>query len=301
MLDTRKKFPLLYPNLGVAERTSILSNLQSITNTMGRSPIVKVIEPVINELSRIWFYAEEMIHRRGALATSALGIAPIVSSMIKSQFGLNRDIEFYSAASTVEWASPFKAAVSTIAPLHGYSEENYIQLLANAYSGINVGSFPIYVRQTSEILSGLLSINSDISVVDFAKSFKSDDIHRLHKLMHEISSGQYQKTGDTIEIINNFNQDIRRYESKNDRLSEWNISGFVQGFARVAGTIFATQKPKLAIGLASVPLAIWLLDMLKTKGSNSILLGESLDKLTAFLRNTDPGVVLISRLRQKIK
>jgi len=39
----------------------------------------------IGELSRIWSYAEAMLHTRGALATGALGLGPIIAETLYNQ------------------------------------------------------------------------------------------------------------------------------------------------------------------------------------------------------------------------
>ena len=210
--------------------------------------------------------------------------------------GLERDLEFLSAASTVEWAAPFGSNVSPIFS-EGYSDEHYVQILANAYSGINCYDYFRFNPINNYVLDGILSVDSDAPVIDFAKAFESGDISRLRKFLFRISN-DCNSMEDAESIVRSFNKDVRNYERKSEQLGEWKISGFLQAALGLAGTMISSRKPELGMTMAGIPLGFWLIDVLSSNRSKNEVLGTAIDTLEGILTGSKPDVVLVARMKK---
>lgn len=300
IIDTRRRFPFLYPPWGVKEKVEVLHTLYHALND-SRDPILRrTIEPVLLELSRIWSVAEELINDRGAMATSTLGLGGLTAAILKSFFGMDRFLEFYSAATTVEWAAPFTANVSPISINESYSEESYVQILANSYSGFANGEYPLFMRQTSKIIEGILSIDSDVPVVEFAESFGNGDIERLRRTIFEITNNN--TIPDNLDdLIRNFNAEVRKHESRINRIAKWEISGFIKDGLGLLGALQIPENPELGYTLATLPLASRFYKVLDNHRSDSEFIGEILDGFSAFFMRTQPGAVLVARLKKNLR
>jgi len=298
IIDTRRRFPFLYPPLGSRERTELLHQLVSLCNDMNPDSR-RILEPVVLELGRIWSSAECMINQKGAMATSALGLGALVSTLLKSNLGLDRFIEFYSASTTVEWAAPFSAYVSPI-QYGSYSEENLTQILANSYSGFHSGDFPLFIRQTSIILKNILSIDSEVPIIDFASSFGSSDIERLRKALFDLKR-EGTTSEDIEDLIRKFNNDVRNYEQNERKHASWDISGLIGAISAIGGVAIGQLHPEAVLPLESIPLALWLCNRLDTFRGHNELVGTVLDKISALATKTSPEAVLVARLKRNIK
>lgn len=298
IISSRNRFPFLYPPLGIREKAEIIKTMYTIARESD-SVKSKILMPIIGELARLWSMSENMINYRGAMATAPLGLGMLLSTILKETAGLERDLEFLSAADTVEWAVPFNANISPIFT-EGYSDEHYVQVLANAYSGINCYDYSVFNPISNYVLDGILSIDSDAPVVEFAKSFKSGDISRLRKLIFEISSN-CKSIEDAESIVRAFNRDVRNYENKSERLGEWKISGFLQAALGFAGAVADADKPEIGLALAGIPLAFWLIDVLNSKRHRSEILGNAIDRLEGILMRSKPDAVLVAKMKKQLR
>ncbi len=295
IISSRNRFPFLYPPIGIKERAEIIKCLYDLVREVDDDK-GKIFIPIISELSRLWSISENMINYRGAMGTTSLGLGMLLSKIVKEMTGLERDLEFLSAASTVEWAAPFGSNVSPIFS-EGYSDEHYVQILANAYSGINCYDYFRFNPINNYVLDGILSVDSDAPVIDFAKAFESGDISRLRKFLFRISN-DCNSMEDAESIVRSFNKDVRNYERKSEQLGEWKISGFLQAALGLAGTMISSRKPELGMTMAGIPLGFWLIDVLSSNRSKNEVLGTAIDTLEGILTGSKPDVVLVARMKK---
>ena len=298
IIDARHRFPFLYPTFGIKERAEILRILYNSIAKLSADKM-KVMESVIMELARIWNCTEDMINSRGAMGTTFLGISSITAAILESTLGLDRYLEFYGASSLIEYAAPFSANVSPNIINEKYSDECYLQILADMYSGLNRENISLIDNKSRITLDGILSIDSNLPVIEFAKSFGSGDIERLRKLIFDITNNNLQYE-DVDDIIRKFNEDVKNYESRNEKLAKWEISEFLKGIFTTAGTIIAIKKPEYGIPIACTPLAFWLIDALNKRRSDNQYVGQVIDTMMALISDSKPSAVMVARMKKDL-
>lgn len=282
IIDSRIRFPFLYLPFGIKERTYLLRVLYSSVSYIKNDNIRKILEGFICELGRIWSIEEEMVNLRGSMAIGSIGMGSIASSILKSIHGIDRLIEFFSADRLVGLAAPFSANV-----VPQKFEENYVQILSNIYSGLRTGEYPYFIKNSSVILNGLLTINSDAPVMDLAKSFKGKDIERLRKIICKISD-ETVNIDEINEIICKFNKEIINYENRKTRLSKINIIGLICIISELSGKI------------RGISLVKWLLEILYNHRNDNDIIGVICDYIESIITCTKPKIVFVSRLRDKL-
>ncbi|WP_026485639.1 hypothetical protein [Caldanaerobius polysaccharolyticus] len=282
IIDSRIRFPFLYLPFGVKERACLLRILYSSVNYIKNDNIRKALEDFICELGRIWSIEEDMVNLRGSMAIGSIGMGSIASSILRSMHGIDRAIEFYSAARLVGLAAPFSANV-----VPQQFEENYVQILANIYSGLRTEEYPQFIKNSSVILNGLLTINSDAPVIDLAKSFKGKDIERLRKIISEIADNTI--SADEInEAVCKFNKEVINYENRKSRLSKMNIIGLICIILELSGKA------------RGISLVKWLLEFLYNHRNDNDIIGVVCDYIESIITGTKPKIVFVSRLRNKL-
>ncbi|MEW5762506.1 MAG: hypothetical protein AB1776_04830 [Bacillota bacterium] len=284
--DTRLRFPLLYPPLELPERRALLHELWKLHSNTRDEWMATFLRTLIGELSRIWSYAEAMLHTRGALATGALGLGPIIAETLYNQGGPDLRVELYASAYPVEWAGAVQANVIPVS-LENYSLDVFYQLLANCYSGVpREWNARQYVPENF-VVERILAIGQDVPVVDFARSFGGGDVDRFRDLVNRISHESANPEG-VAEVIEKFNSAVRAYERRSMRLREWDLKGLL-----------------LDVGGACVPFGGWiggqLLKAIERSRAKYAALGAVLDRLTALMYRERPETILVARMRRNLK
>lgn len=298
MINSRNRFPFLYPPIKLTEKVEIIKTLYNYASK-NQTKDSKILMKIIAELARIWSASEDQINYQGAMGTGSLGLGKLMATLAGELVG-EEDMGFLFAANTVEWAAPFHANIGPNYSEDGYTDEAYIKILANAYSSINSYDHSVISKLNNYILDGIFTVDSDVPVIDFAKTFESGDITRLRNLIFKISNN-CDDFDDATETIRKFNKDIINYESRAGKLGEWEISGFLQVALSVALSSVKKRNPNINIPQASIPLAIWLMNVLNNKRSTSEVLSTALDSLEGVLQATEPDTILVARMRKNYK
>lgn len=293
--DSHTRIPLLYPRLPPRERVELLRALLKLTQTLEDLKQQQVFEAFILDLGRIWKSSEELLHRRGAMANAALGIALPLTEFFTTAGCPERGIEFTSAAMTVEWAGALKASVIPI-QTGTYSDYLYTKIVANLYSGVQKNN-PLLCETHSNVnVTNLLAIRGDVPVLDFARSFTSDDITRFRACVRKISRHKYNSE-ETAAAIASFNKEVQRYACNAKRIAHWNMLGFILDAASLAsGAGNASTYISIGIGIFYV-----LKQQLKTGAIQNPIIAQWVDHLEATLMSTTPEAVLVCRLQERLK
>lgn len=303
IIDARNRFPLFFPPFGIQERREFLYLLNQLCENVPNDQGKNFLKLLIIELGNSWAKGEEMVNSRGAMATSVLGMAPIVASWFKSTIQVDAFIELNTANMTIDWGAPFNA---TVIPINSsdYSEENNTLIISNFYSGINHQAISTFINKNKILLNGILAIDSEVDIIDFANSFNSSDIKRFRKLIYELSQDVFNED-QTKVVIDKFNKEVSRYEKAAKRQSEFDFSGLLRNTATLtsaATAAVATQiDPIFRIGLGSVPLLIWFIQRLSNNKIDNYHLSLFIDYLKAKNKKSKPNSVLVSRLRKKVE
>lgn len=298
--DTRARMPFLHPPLDFDGRRDLMAALHTAASNPGASDDVRRWFRVLaRECRDSWEFAAKGVQREGALSTSRSGLGWLVARWHEEFTGHNRVLEIMGAAHVVEWASALGAHAFPKTSAD-YSEENACRLLAAFYSPLDPRSVPVATPRAHDVLHGILAIDSDAPLVEFATGFRGGDVDRFRELVRTFADA----TEDERELaaeLNRFNAEVKRYESRANRLRTLNIGSAI---VAASGEI-APHLPGNLEALRHLPLAVWLLGVLIGLGaeptSKSSPVGHLLDYANGSLAGTSPKAVLVSRVRQQLK
>jgi hypothetical protein len=299
IVDVRRRVPFLYPRMSARIRHQFLHTLYHMSSRIEDVRAKRWIELMLTELCQIWAQAEDMLHHRGAMATSTLGLGSLVGAMIKAERGIDARLEFWSAAMGVEWAGALGA---TIAPIEaeGYSEQVHSEIVAGMYSGIRKNQIPTISSEAYSVMDKILAVDADAPLIEFAKTFSGPDIDKFRNLVLRMARENLDP--ETLEqSVMAFNSAVKQYENKPNRLKSWDIRGLL-----VAGAgALAVRHPELGVA-PLIPFGGWLLGLMVTLmgeglASRSRIAGAIHDMLNGLLSRTPADAVLVSRMRGQLK
>jgi len=285
--DSRKRNPFLYPTLEIEDKQQLLFHFYKLADYIQDKKAQDCIKALALELSRIWSDADIMLATRGAMGTAALGLAPIISAIFKSQTGHDYSFELLTSSMAVEWAGAMK---STLCPLGASSTIKNTELLSNIYSGVQQDQKMELMSSPNIVLEGILTIAKEVPVLELAKTFNGADIDRFHSMIQHLH--QHYRPEEMNTIIDEFNKSVKAFERKKNRTASWDVKGVI-----VEG---ATHLSNATIPFAGVLMNI-LGRSLENFGEKSTRVGEFLDKAQASLYKTTPEAILVSRMRDQIK
>lgn len=295
--ECRRRVPLLYPDLTMQERAALL---RSLLKSAAKSPEANqraMLEALIRDLGRIWGSAESMMHRRGAMANFALGVAMPASRLFQAAGLPDRTIELTASAMAVEWAAALGAVVQPTETV-SFSDRPHTEFLANLYSGLNRDALPRCEPSSNVRVNDILAVGRDVPVLDFARSFSNGDIDRLRSFIVGLSKHHYD-AGEAAAAVDSFNKEVEHYAQDSKRLERWDLMGLVL----MAGG--ATQSTGLTTAAGTVSLGIWVFTRIKKLVEDGSLseptVASWVDSTLAGLYKTSADAVLVHRLKQRLK
>jgi hypothetical protein len=296
IVEARSRVPLLFPLGDVRERHELLRALAVLAAQEPRIDVRGWLEGLVDGLSRAWRFGDLIIHRQGAKGTSFLGIAALTAAVCRRVRGIDQSIEIEHAGEMVEWAAALGATVCPVAT-PTYSEEAASELVAAFYGGTSDEFLPSVTPEIHRLIGDLLVIDDDSPVVDFAKAFGGADIDRLRTLVGNYAS-TYVVPEDMDAAIQKFNDAVRGYESRADRIKSLGLVAIGLASAKAAGLV----KPEQAL----IPLGAAILTGLIVIGGEefahrSTIVGRLLDAANGALSARRPGPVLVARMRRRLK
>jgi hypothetical protein len=159
---------------------------------------------------------------------------------------------------------------------------------------------PVADPRVCGVVDGLLALNNDVPVVEFAKGFRGPDVARFREIVRSLTAWN-QDEDHLSDAVKRFNDEVRRYEPRSSRLRTANISG-------VVAAVSSELAPRLPEGLQLIqhlPLGLWLLGLLLGLSAEPTpkgpVLGRLWDHANGLLARTSSRAVLVSRLRQQVK
>jgi hypothetical protein len=306
IVELRRRVPFLFPPLRMSGRRQLLEALylagQKAPDVQTRS----VVSEMALALGRAWMGAEVIVGRAGAAATPVLGMAPVIAASILAKTQRNPLEALIDSAASVEWAAPFGAHVFPLVE-GGEREDTVTDLMASLYSGLAPGSTMLVPVTAHNVIDGMLSIDGDSDIVEFARTLGAADIRRFRELVHRTCRENLDP--DFLQQrLTEFNREVRAYERHPDRWRSWNVLGLLGALVPVVvGAASGPAGPQALASLRSaVPLGLWMLQfMLALLGEDYVhknkAVGTLLDSVNAVMARGSPDAVLVCRMRKHLK
>lgn len=295
--ECRRRMPLLYPDLTMQERAALLRSLVNRAGKHGNAAQRAMFEALVRDLGRIWGSAESRLHREGAMANPALGIAVPASKLFQAAGLPDRTLELTSSAMAVEWAAALGAVVQPT-EMEIFSDRSYTEFLANLYSGLNGDALPRIAPASNVRVSDILAVGRDVPVLDFARSFTGGDIDRLRTFIVQLARHRYD-ADEAATAVDAFNKEVERYANDSKRLERWDLMGLV---LMAGGATASTEAAKVS-GIVS--LGIWVFTRIKMLIEEGTLSEPNVvrwvDSTLAELYKTSTDAVLVHRLKQRLR
>ena len=239
IVEARSRIPLLFPLADMRERHELLRALAGLAGRESRTEVRGWLDGLVDALSRAWRFGDLIVHRQGAKGTSYVGIAALTAAVCSRVRGIDRTIEIEHAGETVEWATALGATVCPVAT-PSYSEEAASELVAAFYGGTPSESLPAVTPEVHRLIGDLLVIDDDSPVVDFARAFGGADIDRFRTLVGDYAS-TYVVPEDLDAAVKKFNDAVRGYESRADRIKSLGLVSLGLAAAKATGMVTPEQ------------------------------------------------------------
>ncbi len=287
VLDSRKRLPLLYPPLAMADRYVLLRALNEVAGEVDNLKFADFIHALVVEVANVWLGAETVVHRQGAMGASMVGPSSLIGAIANRLTGVDQRLEYMYAATTVDWAGALGATAFPVVS-KDYSEEGYTEMLASLYTGLPKQAIPNYQNNLRAVISSVLSVANDVPVTEFAKDFAGGDVDRFRGLVNGLTRQAY-KEEELEEVLDRFNRTVISYESRAKWLQRWDIKGLI--------FLFLPSDLRVSLGL-------WVVERLfaqvaQAHRHSNMPLGATLDALEALVTNSTPDAILVHRIRER--
>lgn len=289
--DSRRRFPLLHPPIGVSGRRAFIEALQRVDSQIPEGWRAGLIEA----LGETWLRSDWDLHFMGAMADASFGFGRVFGEMLLKARGIDRRIEMMAASSTVQWAGALNASIM---PVGGDDPDlrwlqQMTELCASSYSGAIPQDTLATIGRTELLVEGLLELKGDVSVLELADAFSPADTVKFGRLIHERMSSLSDEVA-VRKSIRDMNDKVRTYAKKTESLAKLDL---FTPFGAIAGGAIGGVSGSLMGSLGS-----WMLKLVFS-GINpaDLVHGDLLDWILAMNAYTTPDVVLVSRLRKGTK
>lgn len=285
--ESRRRNPLLFPNLNNVEKRSVLDLLANIKDT--KSNVLPTI--FIEHFSKVWPALEYSFNDLGAIGMMRNGLSRIAEGIAKEHHGIELGSIIYETMASVEWAAALGAAYSPI-NTNEFNEGPLAEFSASIMTGVKQKSLIAPVCDMDVLINGVLCLDNDAPIREVEEAFKGSDLLLLQKVIYE-----HANSNDALlEYINCLNIQIKRFEKNQKKLQKMDLLGLVSAASAIAGTIAAPAAVAVA---AYIPVSAWILQKVFMQ-SDSFAQGPILDWIRAKSSTTTQDAVLISRLRRNM-
>jgi hypothetical protein len=291
-VDTRRRFPLLYPPAGVEERHKILHGLTIVAAQLDDEHR-RFQTATVKALGKSWGMGELGVHHSGAAMTSMFGLGLFCSELMKATLEEDRWFEFVTAAAGIEWAGALGASIAPTA-----TAEPYTNIVASYYSRVRADGVPSIQSEVHQIIQRVLVLNDDSPVVPFATAFSGADIDRFRDCVQDLA--RWNADVDQLEtVVERFNDNVRALERKPHKLAPMDILAVAPTVASIAGVVPGTMAIWITLGM-------WVTKYLMPFVGNSLAerskaISHIFDRTSGLLTRSDPNAVLVARLRKQAK
>jgi len=279
--ESRRRNPLLFPNLNNVERRSVLDLLSS-SDHVEKNELSQIF---IKHFSEVWPSLEYSFNDLGALGMMRNGLSQIASGIAKKYHAIDLGPAMQTSMASVEWAAALGAVYSPI-KTSNFDEGPLAEFAGSIMTGVKKESIIAPVCDMNTLIEGVLCLDNDAPIIEVADAFAGSDLLSLQKVVQGTSV-----SGVTLsEYVRNLNSKVRKFEKNQNKVQKLDLLGLVGGVAAIASTS----------GIASfVPIGAWVLQKIFMQ-SDSFAQGPVLDWIRAKSFMTTHDVVLVSRLRKKM-
>lgn len=283
--DLKRRNPIVFLPSNNEEKQQILSDMIRLSIDIKNINEKMWLYGFIEELSITWSNMHESLSVRGANGTFNLGLGPTINNLINKYTGKNYLVEIMAASQSIEWAAANNAVLCPVGPL----ANNEINL-AYLYSGVRKDWNLDIVTSPNIATDGILTIANYVSVLELAESFNGREIEQFRQLLVNMTNNN---SPEEINItINEFNQSVKSYERNVKRLNTWDVKGI-------------TLDTAIDLTNTAVPFAGFITKqlgrVLNHAGEKNDSIGNIIQQVNSKIHRTNPNVILVSGMRDKIK
>jgi hypothetical protein len=200
-------------------------------------------------------------------------------------------IETHTTSSLVSWAAACRAVAFPVdAP--GFSQVGMASLMASLLTGVPTNPEPGRLDYLEPLVTGLLALDTDEPVLEFAENLGSGDIARFRRLVMDIMRGA-ASAEEIAETIAHHNRAMQSYERNEVWLKRIDVLGYLD----LVGSLTGKTPPYLSIAMfVWKQLETWLEPALL---ASHPVLGSVWDSMQALSKLASPNAVLLQRMRRR--
>lgn len=286
--ESRRRNPLIFPNLNNEDRRSVLDLLADIESTPS-NPLPRVF---IEHFSAVWPALEYSFSELGAIGMMRNGLGRVAESIARECHNMELGSVIYETMASVEWAAALGAAYSP-ARTDDFNEGPLAEFSASIMTGVKQVSPVGPVCDMDILINGILCLDNDAPIIEVTEAFKGGDLISLQKIIHE-----HAKSGELLSnYANELNKKIRAFEKKQSKLQKMDLLGLVSAASAIGGSL---NSPSATATAAYIPVSVWVLQKIFMQ-SDSLAKGPILDWIRAKRFSTSSDAVLVSRLRRNME
>lgn len=287
-------FPLAFLAAAAPERQVVLAVVKAFAKHADEWAgaehvfLTRWVNSVASHLEFVWSDVNQLVHRRGAMAVGTFGHGPVLASSYRARDGVDRDLEFFVAARSVEYAMAMQATVAPCAT--GYDHPRYVETVAGVYSNRDA-QVPVEPSLLRPIVGQVLSVDKDVPVLDLATAFEGSEIDRLRDIISDVAAVGPEEIETAVL---RFNREVRAYEKREKSLAWWQIKGVL--FA--AGTVAVGD---ITAG-ATAEIIRWGVERIieSPYWHANRAVSEAADTMRSAVTGSRPRAVLVARMRKKL-
>jgi hypothetical protein len=249
------------------------------------------LQRLADMLSEQWQIGEYIVNKEGAVSTYRLGLSGFAISEYKER-GRDLTIELATASSSYEFSQglcahhfPFDS--------NSYSEVDACRVIGGLYNGVVKNSHNIRESELTTLLSEVLTINNDMSILELDDVLASSLIRTLPKVISEFANLNDEKR---IEEMYRLNKELKQIERNRSRIASLDFIG--TGLPAAAGVVMEAAN---IAGGGYVALGGWILKILSTYSKSSKLLDNPVFlKLSSLNHRVSQDALIVKRVRDSI-
>lgn len=250
------------------------------------------ISTLIKCLSEQWQIAEYAINKEGATSVYHAGMSRFAAQIFKDR-GRDLFIEFCTASSSLEFAQGLNAHHFPYDSAQ-YSEVEACKCLSSFYNGFTESNTTLRESELSKLLSQVLTINNDMSILELDDVISGINTRSLPSLLSNFSNLSDEEREYKLYILN---KELSKIERNKNRLQALDFTGSIM--PSVAGAVMVFNN--IPEG-GYLPLGSIFLKYLQVYGKDSALLKSPIfDSFSAMNHRVSKESIIVSNYRSRIK
>jgi hypothetical protein len=288
---------LLVPGCDVEQRRQMLQELHEAAARAGGDVERKILAANLAQFRQAWLRGEDLFNTHGAMATLWIGIGPVMARIVQDVCAAERLLEIGAAGQNVMWAGALGA---TLFPVNTetYSAQLWSELCASGYTGVRDVTVPVNFGNVTPVVEGLLGVDNDAPVVEFARSFDGGDVDRFRDIVLRLA--EHNLDADFLRTaVADLNGRVQAYEGRVEHQARFDAvtaAGVFAGPVSAAAGIMGNNA--LALATACVPLGAWLAMKVTAPQTGGSTWRDTFRAVNAFASR---DAVLVSRLRRAVR